>query len=130
MSSLLELAIARTSNFQRPVAQFTIDSFTMIVFFNDEDKGYYIVNPADTNSYTRIPDTFTIGNTITWFYNTYCAPMLNQEPNYNTPSFTLHKRVGRRLYPLRKLSNSTCIRLLKAKWHELSPNTVIGNLSF
>ena len=131
MSSLLEFAIARTSSpYARPVAQLKIEDFNMAVIFDNENKSYFIVNPYDLNSYIRIPDNFTIGNTITWFYNSYCAPLTNFDLNYLIPSFTLHKRVGNRLYPMRTLHRLNSLGVLKAKWHELSPNPIIGSLNF
>jgi hypothetical protein len=130
MSSLLEFAVARSSLPLRPVAQFNIDNYNMVVMYDYEKKGYYIVNPEESNTHIRIPDDFTISNTITWFYNTYCAPMMNRQSNYTTPSFVLHKKVGHKLYPLRTLSPSTSIRMLRVQWHELSPNPVVGTLNF
>jgi hypothetical protein len=141
MSSLLDAVLARPASIKiasltpvpsssRVVAKFTIESLTMVVVFNYKDKAYYILNTNMPNQYIRIPNGFTVGNTITWFYNTQCAPIWNEEPIYTNPSLMLHKQNGDRLYPLRPLSVCTSLRLLQAKWSDLSPNPIIGTLNF
>ena len=142
MSSLLDAVLARPTSIikiasltpvpasSRVVAKFTIETLTMVVVFNYSDKAYYIINTDIPNQYIRIPDEFTVGNTITWFYNTQCAPIWNEEPVYTHPSLVIHKQNGDRLYPLRAMSVSTSLRLMQAKWSDLSPNPIIGTLNF
>jgi hypothetical protein len=130
MSSLPNFALARPTASSRVIAKFTIETLTMIIIFNYVDNNYYIVNSSEPTVYTRIPDDFTIGNTITWFYNTQCAPMWNRELICKNPSFVLHKQCGDKLYPLRPLSVPKSLQLMKANWRELSPNPIVGTLNF
>jgi hypothetical protein len=121
----------------RVVAQFFLspkyspdETVTMHVVFNYLDNKYYITSTIQPNTYTCIPDNYKIGDSLSWFYNTQCAPFWNQELVFTEPLFTVHKRNGEKIYPIKTLNKHASTQLLKAQWHELSLNPIVGSLCF
>ena len=141
MSTLLESSISTflpSSNLQqyRIVADIEIkpgyldNTYKIMVVFSYKNNNYYAQHSLEPNNFISIPHDATIIDTVNWFNVRQYGFVWSETTASESPSFTVCIQRGDNLSPLRALSKVASRRILHARWYELSPNPIVGNLAF